>query len=179
MIQAVEPEFDYTIQGCRAHDMILDLICSFSREENFFTIFHNGEGKLPQNNNKVRRLAFQRSTAEHNTPQSDHMDLAHVTSYVTCVSRIDQPVPLLSFKVLHVLAIERCQFKNDCILDNLGNLIHLRYLSVRHTNVRKLPEHIGDLKYLQTLVHDIQVLPASIARLAKLVCLSCCPYEIL
>ncbi|OEL18174.1 Disease resistance RPP13-like protein 4 [Dichanthelium oligosanthes] len=137
MIQAVEYEHDGIVEGCRVHDMVLDLIRSLSCHENCVTILdNNAEGLLSQN----------------------------------------KWVPLLSFKLLRVLAIEDCQFKEGCHIENLGNLLHLRYLSLRNTTVSELPKQIGNLKFLQTLDlgrGQIKELPSSIVRLTQLVCLSC------
>ncbi|CAN6191952.1 unnamed protein product [Urochloa humidicola] len=176
MIQAVESVYG-TIDGCRVHDMVLDLICSLSCHENSVTILDNTnvEGILSQNN-KVRRLACQKSDLEHLTPQAGQMDMSVIRSYIACMCHFDRWVPLLSFKLVRVLAIEGCKFKEGCHIENLGNLLHLRYLSIRKSNVFKLPEQIGNMKFLQTLdlcLTEIEELPASIVKLKQLVCLSC------
>ncbi|CAO2041911.1 unnamed protein product [Urochloa humidicola] len=176
MIQAVESESERGIvRGCRVHDMVLDLICSLSWQENFITILDD-VGGTSSSQNKVHRLAFQKSTAEDITEQYDHMNMRHVRSYIACICSINQQVHLLGFKLLRVLAIENCQFTEHCNLDHLGNLIHLRYLSLRLTKMHKLPDQIGDLRFLQTLHlvgNGITQLPESIVRLRQLLCLSC------
>ncbi|KAJ7963508.1 Disease resistance protein [Quillaja saponaria] len=59
----------------------------------------------------------------------------------------------------------------DHVPDDLGNLFHLRYLSLRNTNVKRLPSSIGKLQNLetldlkQTLVDEI---PTEITQLRKL-----------
>ncbi|XP_062181747.1 disease resistance protein RGA5-like isoform X2 [Phragmites australis] len=172
MIQAVESEWDGMVEGCRVHDMVLDLIRSLSREENFVAISDNVEGTLSQG--KVRRLVHQNRTMENNTHQADHMDMSQVRSYIASRCDISQRVLLSSFKLLRVLAIENCRFGEDCHLENLGNLLHLRYLGLSGTNIRELPKEIEDLKFLQTLdvaETSITELPASVVLLTQLVCL--------
>ncbi|XP_062181941.1 disease resistance protein RGA5-like [Phragmites australis] len=183
MIQAVENEWDGIVVGCSVHDMVLDLIRSLSCEENFVAILDNVEGTLSQSN--VRRLSHQNRTVRNNTHQANHMDMPQVRSYIASRCRINRLVLLSSFKLLRVLAIENCRFGGDCHLENglfredfhlenLGNLLHLRYLGLRGTNIRELPKEIGDLKFLQTLdvaETSITELPASVVLLTQLVCL--------
>ncbi|XP_062182422.1 disease resistance protein PIK6-NP-like [Phragmites australis] len=172
MIQAVENEWDGIVVGCHVHDMVLSLIRSLSCEENFVTILDNIKGTLSQSN--ARRLVHQNRTMENNTHQADLMDMSQVRSYIASSCDISQRVLLSSFKLLRVLAIENCRFREDCHLGNLGNLLHLRYLGLRSTNIRELPKEIGDLKFLQTLDVKgtaIEELPASVVLLTQLVCL--------
>lgn len=58
------------------------------------------------------------------------------------------------FKLLRVLDLERFDFGRK-LSDAIGNLIHLRYLSLRGSHFYKLPSSIGKLKFLQTL--DLRV----------------------
>ncbi|KAK4405915.1 Disease resistance protein RPP8 [Sesamum angolense] len=54
------------------------------------------------------------------------------------------------FKLLRVLDVERFDF-GEKLPESVGNLVHLRYLSLRGSQFEKLPASIGNLKYLQTL----------------------------
>jgi hypothetical protein len=54
MIQPVDIQYDGRASACRVHDMILDLIVSLSKEENFTTLMQ-GEGY--NCSNKIRRLS--------------------------------------------------------------------------------------------------------------------------
>ena len=56
MIQPIH-EYADMIYGCRVHDMVLDLICSLSTEENFVTAL-NGMEHI-SSSNIIRRLSLQ------------------------------------------------------------------------------------------------------------------------
>ncbi|OEL14553.1 putative disease resistance protein [Dichanthelium oligosanthes] len=173
MIQAVEDRWDGIVHGCRVHDMILDLIRSLSGEENFFAILDNSEDTLSRSN--VRRLSNQNSTLQHITTHANRMEMPQVRSYIVWCD-INQPVPNLSFKLLRVLALENCQHMEDCHLENLGDLLHLRYLKLTGPGISGLPKQIGNLKFLQTLDVGkvaLEELPSSIVLLPQLVCLLC------
>ncbi|KAI3469801.1 hypothetical protein Pfo_026464 [Paulownia fortunei] len=58
------------------------------------------------------------------------------------------------FNLLRVLDLERFDF-GEKLSKAIGNLVHLRYLSLRGSQFSKLPSSIGNLKYLQTL--DLRV----------------------
>ncbi|KAH7857697.1 hypothetical protein Vadar_015505 [Vaccinium darrowii] len=55
----------------------------------------------------------------------------------------------MNFKLLKVLDLEDAPV--DQIHQEVGNLLHLRYLSIKRTNVRIIPKFIGNLHNLQTL----------------------------
>uniref|UniRef100_K3ZLK7 Uncharacterized protein n=1 Tax=Setaria italica TaxID=4555 RepID=K3ZLK7_SETIT len=175
MIQAVESLHSMGINGCRVHDMVLDLIRDLSNKENFVTISSNDdEGKSPHQS-RVRRLAHQNIIMKQ-TQQDDHMDMAQVRSLVAFRCDIDSWVLHPSFKLLRVLALLGCggHWEGWQGLKHIGNLLHLRYLGLRRTNIRELPEEIGKLKFLQILDLEgskVGQLPSSVCQLTQLVCL--------
>jgi len=64
------------------------------------------------------------------------MDFPEVMrSYIVCRCDTNQWIQLSSFKLLRVLAIENCHFMEDCNLEHLGSLLHLRYVGLRCTNI--------------------------------------------
>ncbi|CAO2151520.1 unnamed protein product [Urochloa humidicola] len=174
LIQAVQSESMGIIYGCRVHDMVLDLICDLSDEENFVTILNDDEVTSPQK--KVRRLAHKNRMMKR-TRQDNHMGVAQVRSLVACRCDIGSWVLHPSFKVLRVLALEGCRVSwEGCQgLQHLANLLHLRYLGLRGTfGNHELPEEIGKLKFLQTLdleASGIRILPLGVCQLMQLVCL--------
>ncbi|CAL4990792.1 unnamed protein product [Urochloa decumbens] len=173
MIQAVESEWTGIIEGCHVHDMVLDLIRGLSDKENFVTISNDAEG-TSSSGKKVRRLAHQNIMMKQ-TQKDDHVSMAHVRSLVACRCDIESWVLQPSFKLLRLLALEGCEIEDDWQgLKHLGNLVHLRYLSLRHTygSIGELPKEIGKLKFLQTLDlegSEIKVLPSAICELTQLV----------
>ncbi|WVZ88124.1 hypothetical protein U9M48_034675 [Paspalum notatum var. saurae] len=70
MIQPIEDDTDCSVHACKVHDIVYDLICNLSREENFTTIFAREqyassksvrrmtEMDFSSTNTKVRRLLW-------------------------------------------------------------------------------------------------------------------------
>ncbi|KAM7280075.1 hypothetical protein ACFE04_007209 [Oxalis oulophora] len=54
-------------------------------------------------------------------------------------------------KLLRVLDLEEAVFGEESISKSIGELVHLRYLSLRHAKLSKIPSSLGNLKFLQTL----------------------------
>ncbi|KAM7278013.1 hypothetical protein ACFE04_005147 [Oxalis oulophora] len=54
-------------------------------------------------------------------------------------------------KLLRVLDLEAADFGEESLPKSIGELIHLRYLSLRHAKLSKIPSTIGNLRFLQTL----------------------------
>ncbi|VAH68927.1 unnamed protein product [Triticum turgidum subsp. durum] len=168
MIQPIGIDVEGNVQGCRVHDMVLDLICSLSSEENFVTILDDTRRKMPNSEIKVRRLSIQNSKIDVDTTRMEHMrSLTVFTSDV-----VGKVLDISSFQVLRVLDLEGCRDVSD--VGYVGNLLHLRYLGLTDTRVKDLPMDIGKLKFLLTLDlrgSEIEVLPSSVVQLRRLMCL--------
>ncbi|KAF7025952.1 hypothetical protein CFC21_038096 [Triticum aestivum] len=168
MIQPIGIDVVGNVQGCRVHDMVLDLICSLSSEENFVTILDNNRRKIPNSEIKVRRLSIQNSKIDVDTTRMEHMrSLTVFTSDV-----VGKVLDISSFQVLRVLDLEGC--KNVSDVGYVGNLLHLRYLGLKGTHVKDLPKEIGKLQFLLILDlrgSKIEVLPSSVVQLRRLMCL--------
>ncbi|XP_037408299.1 disease resistance protein PIK6-NP-like isoform X3 [Triticum dicoccoides] len=168
MIQPIGIDVVGNVQGCRVHDMVLDLICSLSSEENFVTILDDTRRKIPNSEIKVRRLSVQNSKIDVDTTRMEHMrSLTVFTSDV-----VGKVLNISSFQVLRVLDLEGCENVSD--VGYVGNLLHLRYLELKGTRVKDLPMEIGKLQFLLTLDlrgTKIEVLPSSVVQLRRLMCL--------
>jgi disease resistance protein RPM1 len=166
MIQGVDFEVCGMVDGCRVHDMVLDLIVSMSREENFASV----DGTLAENH--TRRFAL--SNRDLDLPQDTGVNLPQVRSFIVLHCDIFKWALHPRLKLIRVLALVDCTFRGEHKLEHIGNLLHLRYLGLRDNIwTGDLPEGIGALKFLQTLnLEDTDLeLPCSIGRLTQLVCL--------
>ncbi|KAF8685255.1 hypothetical protein HU200_044076 [Digitaria exilis] len=163
MIQLVNDEY------CRVDDMVLDLICYISSEENFVTILNDTMDHVSPSNT-VRRLSL------HDCPSriQDNISKKRIRSVVVFSSGNDPKLDLGSFRVLRVLDLQHCNLSNVHSLKYLGKLIHLRYLGLGLTRVKQLPEEIGNLRFLQTLdtsYSKIYKFPQTVFQLKHLRCL--------
>nr|UBY06851.1 NBS-LRR disease resistance protein [Dasypyrum villosum] len=178
LIQPAKVNPEGTVVTCSIHDMVLDLICSLSSEENFISILDNACWHAPNMQGNCRRLSLHNINAKIQNHQFDSSSLSKVRTFavfspVTC----DWLPSLSSFQFLRVLDLENCgshESSSGISLKYVGNLIHLRYLGLSNADVRELPMDMGKLQLLQTLdVRDtsIKELPTSFVQLRKLICL--------
>ncbi|KAM3195357.1 hypothetical protein ACQJBY_071463 [Aegilops geniculata] len=167
-----------TVVTFHIHDMVLDLICSLSREDNFVSILDNDEWHAPNPQRKFRRLSLHNIKAMVQNHQFDSTRLSKVRTFVvfspvTC----DWLPSLSSFRFLRVLDLGNCgghESSSGLNLKYVWNLIHLRYLGLKDADVRELPVDIGKLQLLQTLDirgTSIKELPLSVVQLRNLICL--------
>uniref|UniRef100_A0A0E0MIB5 Uncharacterized protein n=1 Tax=Oryza punctata TaxID=4537 RepID=A0A0E0MIB5_ORYPU len=160
------------VDGCRVHDMVLDLIRSLSSEENFSTVLDKEQDMLSQSNN-VRRLAIHKRIIEHSPEMNVRMAQvrsfnAYMCGHMGCMPQ------LWSFKVVRVLVLDFCNFTGSTHLEPIGKLLHLKYLGLVNTTIAELPKEVGNLTLLQTLDiwrTGIEELPSTVGKLKRLICL--------
>ncbi|XP_014754593.1 putative disease resistance RPP13-like protein 3 isoform X2 [Brachypodium distachyon] len=180
LIQPVYDLYGHEVVACRVHDMVLDLICSMSSEENFVTILDGTQQSKHNLHSKVRRLSFQNSMSELTTHWVDVTSMSQLRSVTLFRTDVDLMQTALScFQVLRVLDLEGCNFGkcgHKIDLKPIENLLHLRYLGLRDTCVGVLPVEIGKLNFLETL--DLRsgskeplVVPSRVVHLKHLMCL--------
>jgi len=163
LVQPTQMNDDGTPCACRVHVMVLDLICSLSREESFVVFGEQDSGS------KIRRLALHNRNGYHSL--GDNMGLRQLRSLnaIGCPTYVIPPVS--SFFHLRVLDLESCGSMEGYDLKYLGKLLCLKFMGLRNTFVRKLPEEIGHLKFLQTLELEgsgVEELPARMGELTGL-----------
>ncbi|CAO2144862.1 unnamed protein product [Urochloa humidicola] len=171
IVRPVEHSTNGKVKACQVHDMILEYIVSKSSEENFITVI-GGHWLTPMPSNKVRRLSLHNSNPEDVKEKIENMNLSHVRS-LTVFENMHH-LPSYSFKsvILQVLDLEGCKNLNTNQRDKIFKMFQLKYLSLRSTDIKKLPSEIAKLQYLETLdIRETNVteLPSSIGRLQKMV----------
>jgi len=168
MIQAVDVDCFGEIHACKIHDVMFDLITKKSSEENFVTFIH---GKSTSTQRQfVRRLSLDYGTTTDDLDLTN-FNVTHVRSLTIYgnINKLDS-VPLGRY--LRMLDFECCEGVNSRHLKDIGELILLKYLSLKSTWISELPRQIGDLKCLETLdltQTNIRELPVEVTRLQRLV----------
>ncbi|CAM0908474.1 unnamed protein product [Alopecurus aequalis] len=171
IIRPVEHSSDGRVKTCQVHDMILEYIMAKAGEEDFVTVV-GGYWSMATRSNKVRRLSLHNSDSRH-AKIADSMNLSHVRS-LTVFGSLDQ-LRFKSFKarIVQVLDLEGCRgFKASHVsVSDICEMTLLKYLSLRSTDISKLPSNIGNLKYLETLdvrQTEIQELPKSVCLMERI-----------
>uniref|UniRef100_A0ACD5V9E4 Uncharacterized protein n=1 Tax=Avena sativa TaxID=4498 RepID=A0ACD5V9E4_AVESA len=152
------------VRSCRVHDMILDLILSKSKEDNFTSVAYNCE-------DMVRRLTL-KSNVCYATLRTLATSMSQVRAYALFTDSNYAP-PLSRFKYLRVLLFEfPKQLDMTVDLTAVGHLFLLRYLKVLAESARiVLPAEIRGLVQLETLelvCKSAQSFPSDITHLANL-----------
>jgi hypothetical protein len=167
MIQPIHDWYSGIIERCRVHDMVLDLICTLSNEENFVTILNDMENT---SSNTSRRLSLQ-SAKEDRSVTWTTKSLQRARSVLVFPSALALMPALDSFRVTRVLDLQGCNLSQNYSLMHLGSLFHLRFLGLRGTSIAQLPEKVGNLSFLQTLDvvgNKISSLPPTVVQLRNL-----------
>ncbi|KAM3206017.1 hypothetical protein ACQJBY_061605 [Aegilops geniculata] len=170
IIRPVDHSSNGKVKYFKVHDMILEYIVSKASQENFITVV-GGHWLMPTPSNKVRRLSMQSSGSKQGNPTKG-MDLSQVRS-LTVFGIQDRPLPFHSFNngIIQVLDLEGWKGLKDKHLNDICKMLVLKYLSLRRTEVSKIPSEIGKLQHLETLdvrETNVEQLPKAFGYLKRL-----------
>ncbi|CAI9776003.1 unnamed protein product [Fraxinus pennsylvanica] len=169
MVQVQVEESTGKFKSCQLHDLTRELCLLKGKEENFLKrIPFSQEPELVGSWSSSSRTSAGVTRRLSVTVDSDfethfplkQENLDRVRSALFFSRHTDRKhhhsLTLLcnGFKLLRVLDLERFDFGRK-LSNAIGDLIHLRYLSLRGSQFYKLPSSIGKLKFLQTL--DLRV----------------------
>ncbi|XP_042479393.1 disease resistance RPP8-like protein 3 [Macadamia integrifolia] len=180
IIQATIRSYDGRVTFLRIHDLIRDLAISEAKQERFLEVV-GSDSSISLN--KLRRLSIIQSTS------GGTYDSA--TNALNQGTKTNRPRSLLCFsrdvarnlwmkksfcgamKLLRVLDLQDVHLSSipRRLLEQVGNLILLKYLSLRSTDMKQLPSSIGDLQNLQTMdlsYTDLTHLPVTVTKLQQL-----------
>ncbi|CAO2142893.1 unnamed protein product [Urochloa humidicola] len=169
LIRPVEHNSNGKVKTFQVHDMVLEYIVSKSSEENFITVV-GGHWMMPPPSNKVRRLSMQSSGSKHEN-MTKNINLSQVRS-VTVFGSLRQ-LPFHSFNngIIQVLDLEGWKGLKQNHLHDICKMLVLKYLSLRRTEIAKIPKNIGKLEHLETLdIRETHVkeLPKSVEKLKQI-----------
>ncbi|KAK9931158.1 hypothetical protein M0R45_018450 [Rubus argutus] len=183
MVQVGERSLTYeTFRSCRMHDLMRDLCLLKAEEENFLMVVnfsHKNEAMHPISSSnisnaspmgKIRRLAiYLDEKADQFVPPRDEAGGGHLRSLLYfgpndnywTAKRKELIIPSMfkDFKLLRVLKIEGVELQQEEDLElpsAIGNMVHLRFLSLRRSRIKSFPRFLGNLICLQTLDFRVQ-----------------------
>ncbi|XP_031277377.1 disease resistance protein RPP13-like [Pistacia vera] len=139
------------VETCRIHDLLRDLAIQKAKELNFFHIYDGIHH--PTTSASSRRLVFYSETSSSfQRCNSLSRSLLLYDRDWGSFNQISEAI-CTRLRLLRVLHVENYGGAIDCssLPNEIGQLVHLKYLTVRITNLRNLPPSIGNLRRLQTL----------------------------
>uniref|UniRef100_A0ACD5T8B8 Uncharacterized protein n=1 Tax=Avena sativa TaxID=4498 RepID=A0ACD5T8B8_AVESA len=158
------------ISSCQLHDMIREICISKAREENLVFTLEDG-CCLNSTQGPIRHLVIGSNWKRDKDVLMSMLDLSHVRS-LTVFGEWRPFFILDKMRFLRVLDLEDTIGLKDHHLNQIGQLLHLKYLSLRRCgNIYSLPNSLGNLRHLQALdVRGTHIFkfPSTITKLRKL-----------
>ncbi|KAF7073280.1 hypothetical protein CFC21_078300 [Triticum aestivum] len=168
----IEPDSKYIDQlFCNMHDVVRSFAQFVARDEALAA--HSGESNIVS---KLCARKFLRLSLESKASGSDGLDWSSLQAQDTLrtlisVGHINMKPgnSLVHFPCLRTLHIESA---HAALVESLHEFKHLRYLSLERSDIRRLPESIGKMKFLQYIslrgCQQFVELPHSIVNLGHL-----------
>lgn len=166
MVQVDVKETAGGFKSCRLHDLMRDLCISKAKDENFTKVIDFRNGKMPSESSPpvktTRRVSFYLNP--HGSNDAFTCDKSHIRSAFLygddCMGDVLQQLEshIHNLKLLKVLYMQG--FNNAVELPKaIGDLIHLRHMSLSDSPFKKLPSSLGRLIYLETLNLEVDTSP--------------------
>ncbi|KAF7087789.1 hypothetical protein CFC21_090951 [Triticum aestivum] len=163
-------QYSQKINSCQLHDMIREICISKAREENLVLTLEEG-CCLSDTQGAIRHLVIGSNWKRDKDVLESKLDLSHVRS-LTVFGEWRSFFISDNMRFLRVLDLEDTLELKDHHLYDIGQLHHLKYLSLRGCqNILYLPNSLGNLRYLEMLdVRGTRIyeLPTTITNLRKL-----------
>ncbi|KAL6907898.1 hypothetical protein ACP4OV_002068 [Aristida adscensionis] len=153
---------------CHVHGTVLDYIIKKSVSKNFVTLIGEHAPTLRTQGSTVARV---RRVAVHSGRKEIFDEVAEKSAIRSLTMFNSQPFDFQSCKMLRLLDLEGCSGVDRRFLDGICDLLLLKYLSLRKSDVDMLPTKIEKLQHLETLdVRETRVgkLPMEVIMLPKL-----------
>lgn len=162
MIQVVRSNYNGAFKAIHMHDLLRELCVEKAKEQSFLQIYTplntltRGDDDIYAVSSQPRRAALHSSIC---LPEevSNLRSLVLLTrssifhsAYVT-KEIMNLEILHCKFKLLRLLNLWGIKTTTGKLPTQIGNLIHLRYLGIRASNITELPVSIGNLRNLLTL----------------------------
>ncbi|XP_039012290.1 disease resistance protein RPM1-like [Hibiscus syriacus] len=134
------------VRNCQLHDLMREVVLSKAEELSFI---QTCPANLSSHNRVARYLSI--CNKSNNSPVTVGNCQTHLAIFFD-IEELPKSLCVLfftKFKLLKEMDFEGAPLTS--IPEELGNLLHLKYLSIRDTKVKKLPKSVGKLHKLQTL----------------------------
>ncbi|EMS68902.1 Disease resistance protein RPM1 [Triticum urartu] len=155
--------------SCQLHDLIRDISIAESLEENL--VFRLEEGCSLNTHGAMRHLAISSNWEGDERELESTLELSRIRS-LTVFGKWKPFYISDKMRFLRVLDLEGTQGLRIHHLEHIGELLHLRYLSLRGCHkILYLPDSVGNLRQLETLDikgTGIAMLPRTTIKLSKL-----------
>ena len=170
MILPLEARTPGSIDSCQLHDLIREICVSKAREDNL--VFTLEEGcSLGGVQGAIRHLAISSNWKRDKEVMQRMLDLSHIRS-LTVFGEWRSFFICSKMRFVRVLDLEDTVGLRDHHLGQIGELLHLRYLSLRGCmGICELPDSFANLRQLQTLdIRGTRIwrLPVGVTKLQKL-----------
>jgi Leucine-rich repeat (LRR) protein len=138
------------VRSCQVHDIIREICISKAMEENLVFTLEDG-CCLSSTQGAIRHLVIGSNWKRDKYVLESMLDLSHVRS-LTVFGKWKPFFISDNMRFLRVLDLEDTVGLKDDHLGQIGQLVHLKYLSIRNCRkIYSLPSSLGNLKYLQLL----------------------------
>ncbi|XP_023643268.1 probable disease resistance protein At1g59620, partial [Capsella rubella] len=164
-------------ETCRLHDMMREVCLLKAEEENFLQVVDASTFTSPAVSSQSPCIS--RRLGIHSFGDTTHMECfmnnPKLRSFLIIKNGIRGSewwtAPALSFtrlQLMRVLDLSRVEFEGEKLPSNIGNLIHLRYLSLYMAKVSHLPSSMQNLKLLLYLNLNVKAgHPLSVPNILK------------
>ncbi|KAM3297093.1 hypothetical protein ACQJBY_039127 [Aegilops geniculata] len=163
-------QYGQKINSCQLHDMIREICISKAREETLVLRLEEG-CCLSDTQGAIRHLVIGSNWKRDKDVLESKLDFSHVRS-LTVFGEWRSFFISDNMRFLRVLDLEDTLELKDHHLDDIGQLHHLKYLSLRGCqNILYLPKSLRNLRHLEMLdVRGTRIceLPTTITNLLKL-----------
>jgi disease resistance protein RPM1 len=169
LVHVSRVHYDGKATSCRIHDLLREMIMRKMKDLSFCHVVDEDDHEQISDV-MIRRLALK--TSSNNMLKSiENFPLRSLYTFDVLIKFSDYfgSKFFAKSKLLKVLDLEGALL--DYVPNDIGNMFHLKYLSLRYTNVKNLPKSIGKLQNLETLDLKgtlIRELPREINKLTKL-----------